>query len=230
MVQPRRFVLILALVALAIPAARAAQQEAPPVGAGHFVEAHRAGHDRDATYAFVWRGSRHEVSATGRLDIANGGQSIRRQVRFSTDREDFIERLYVAEHEADLVLVGELSNGLDGAGFAVRLGGTTHKTKWRAWISGFNVGDALLHERFAYVTAIGFVAKLDLATGRYAWRHDDLFPKNNAFNNFAKPALEGTRIVFVGTGQHGRDGNEIVVDDRSGKILEFRTSRPSNPV
>ena len=217
-------VLSFVLVALTAPVARG---ETPAVSAGACAQAQMIGLERDATHVFAWQGRRYEVSASGLLTTKHGGQTIRRQLRFAPDGDDWIEKLYVVEHERDLVLVGEVSNGLDGAGFVMRVDGATHRAKWRAWLTGFNVGEVLLRERFAYVTAIGFVAKLDLATGRYVWQHDDLFPRNQAFNNFRTPFAEGTKIVFVGVGQYGGDGNEIVVDDRSGKIIEFRTSPSS---
>ncbi len=145
------------------------------------------------------------------------------QLAFSSDPEGWIEKLYVAEYRGDLVLIGGIDYGETADGFLMRLAPDGFSRRWLASIPGCNVGKALLRERYAYVSAIGFVGKLDLNTGRYAWQNKDLYSKSEAFNNFATPFAEGTNIVFVGEGGPWQN-NEIVIDDRSGKILNFRSS------
>src|SRR6185295_2930400 len=212
--------LLLGLLAVLTPDASFAEvaDTAPMVVAGQFIEAQTTGSVWEAVYSFRWQGQLVEISAEGRFSTRDGSRTVRHELTFSSDPEDWIEKLYVAEVQNDLVLIGEVGNEESGAGFVTRLARSGFSRRWLTSMPGFNVGNALLRERYAYVSAIGFVGKLDLNTGRYAWQKKDLYSKNEAFNNFATPFVEGTSIVFVGEGGTWPKNNEIVIDDLSGKI------------
>ena len=63
-----------------------------------------------------------------------------------------------------------------------------------------------------YLTALGFIAKLNLTTGRYAWVHKDLYA-DGRFNAFKRPVVGDAVVTFT-------DGaNTITVEKRSGVLV-----------
>ena len=114
--------------------------------------------------------------------------------------------MFYFKYNTDLLLAYELQDGEDGWGHVVRLDGNTLSQKWLTDIPGFNVGQGLVENNFLYLTAIGFAAKLDLESGKYAWRHDGLYKpgfynavglrESGYFNDFEQPRLEGNVILF----------------------------------
>jgi len=123
--------------------------------------------------------------------------------------------VYYAEFKGDLLLI--CGTKLDDSGSAIvrRLRGDSLKIKWKQRIKAFNVGPGLIKGDYAYLTAIGFVGKINLVTGKYAWKHDGLY-RSGLYNSFQIPSIIGDRIRFK-----DKDGSAFVeVDDRLGKIIK----------
>jgi hypothetical protein len=76
-----------------------------------------------------------------------------------------------------------------------------------------------IEDNYAYITAIGFVSKLDLRLGKYIWKHTDLYQKNAAFDFFDRPKIQGRKVIFRGVSSDGKAPINIVVDKISGKII-----------
>lgn len=75
-----------------------------------------------------------------------------------------------------------------------------------------------------YVTAIGFVGKLDLNSGRFAWKNAELARPGGMYTYFDRPRIEGGRVVFAGKPQDPAnpfpdESKVLLVDDRTGAIL-----------
>lgn len=87
---------------------------------------------------------------------------------------DFIERVYFAEYESNVILVCQVSDGDAGEGFVVRLEQPSMRARWRRIIPAFNVGMPARDGTSLYLTAARFVARLDLKTGEYIWEHEGL--------------------------------------------------------
>lgn len=151
------------------------------------------------------RGTRTSSSTVFKLPLAKG---------------EIVDNVYFSAHKNDLIFVYGVSLGGDGRGAVASFNSTTLKLKWKANISGFNVGKGLIENRFAYLTAIGFVAKIDLTTGKYVWKHDDLYNRNKtngAFNSFEVPELDNNSVIFTEK-TYDNVINIIVADKTSGKI------------
>ena len=131
--------------------------------------------------------------------------------------------VYYTVYERDLLLIVELGDECCGYGFIVRLDGQTLKIKWKRSIHGFNVGQGLMDGKYAYVTGIGFVGKVDLKSGRYAWKHPDLYQReSSAFNSFELPEVQGELVVFKELPHYSRKKQAVVkVDRTTGKIRLF---------
>jgi len=124
----------------------------------------------------------------------------------------YIERLAFSRIDGDPVFVVQETDNEGAKGFVVRLDSATLTQRWMASIPGFNVGFALRDGQYLYVTCIGFVGKLDMNTGKYAWRHDDLYTTEK-FNDFDRPRLRGDIVEFPA-------GNRVLrVERQNGRRL-----------
>jgi hypothetical protein len=114
-----------------------------------------------------------------------------------------------------------VNDGGSGAGFAVRLEQPSMRARWKAEFPAFNVGQPLRDGAHLYLTGIGFVAKLDLRTGLYVWRHRRLYGRAGAgtFNSFEPPEISGDAVLFREKATGGVAPKTLRVDRKSGKIL-----------
>jgi hypothetical protein len=136
---------------------------------------------------------------------------------------DFLQDyLYHAEYKEDLLLIYQSGDIEYGAGFIVRLDLKTLKLKWKASLVGFNVGNGLINSRYVYVTSIGFIGKVNLESGRFAWKYGNRYHrKTTAFNSFDVPQLKDNTVVFKESPNHLRKKvAQVIVDRTTGKILK----------
>lgn len=134
------------------------------------------------------------------------------------DSDDYITSLSVAPYQSDLVFTVGYDDGEDGGGYVVRLSPDSSSPRWHANWFGFNVAGPLFRPPYLYVAAIGTVGKIDLATGQYVWRHDDLYERSSgAYNLFDRPQLIADTVLFTSSA----DGKprRLLVNDSSGVIL-----------
>jgi len=172
---------------------------------------------RVIAFEFPVAGSKYHIARNG-LGNRTDGDSPARAFNLHLSKGDYIRALYYAEYQGDAVLLIEVSNGAYGAGFIVRIGGAIPDIKWKQAIPAINVGKGLMEEDFAYVTAMRFVAKVNLRSGSYAWRHGDL-EHGVAFNAFDAPELSGNTVLFPARGRTGGRGMTVTVDKQTGRIL-----------
>jgi hypothetical protein len=111
-----------------------------------------------------------------------------------------LNRVYFHDYGGRLLLVGEAGDAEGGWGFVTLLEQPSMRGLWRQHIPAFNVGEPLREGRHLYVTGLGFVGKLDLATGEFDWKHENLYdtregaPKH--FGSFERPELAGDEVRF----------------------------------
>jgi hypothetical protein len=180
-------------------------------------------HDFDK-WSFSLGGFRYEVDKSGigrRLD--SRGKYTRFRVRIQND--EWMERVvYYAEFKRDLLLLCEVNAGGYGSGFVVRLDGRTLRQVWRVHIPAFNVAQGLIENNSAYLAAIGFVAKLNLDSGRYLWKHDNLYRKyrkEGAFNIFELPEIVGKDVIYTENQEmNNRKPNTIRLNKQTGRVLK----------
>ena len=166
----------------------------------------------------------YSISSSGRGVRKGSGEPKARSFRLRLDRGDrFTGVIYHAEYQGDVLLICEATNDLDGVGFIFRLDGRTLRTKWKRTIPAFNVGQGLIDDKYAYVTGIGFIGKINLNSGVYVWRHRDLYRRNNqAFNSFELPELQGPLVVFSERPDYLRKKVAVIkVERASGRIVSL---------
>ncbi len=174
------------------------------------------------SFEFSASGYKYEISRDGR-GVRTGGGTAARRFNLRLDHDSGLQAtLYYAEHERDLLLMGQIGDIEYASGFIARLDGRTLRLKWKRSLPGFNVGAGLIEGQYAYVTTIGFVGKVDLQSGAFAWKHHDLYSNEEAhFNSFRLPALEANSVLFKEEPVSKKPPKTIKVDKRSGKILSI---------
>ncbi len=137
-------------------------------------------------------------------------------------------RIYKVQHlkyEGDLILIYEYKDYESAGGSVTRVDGNTFETRWTLRTWAVNISEPLLNLKYLYVAGIGFVGKIDLDTGRYAWKHTDLYRDPWYYNMFDKPRIEGDRVFFPERlpedlrKRAKREPVTLVVDIESGKII-----------
>jgi hypothetical protein len=132
----------------------------------------------------------------------------------------FIARVWFAEFNGDLVLVYQETDREGAAGSVTRVDGGKLVPMWTARIPTFNVGEPIMAAAHVYVTAEGFMGKLDLETAKYSWRHDmKLDRRLRVFSSFERPRLEGNRVIFKESFPFRQPAKRVEVDDRTGEIV-----------
>jgi hypothetical protein len=186
-----------------------------------FTEVKPTGENQEVVFNFSALGYKYTITALGQAStVTNDSKKISSKIDVE---EGFIEKLAFMEYEGNLLLLTELTDNDVGWGKLYSLSPKNFGLKWKAHIPGFNVGEALIEKKYAYITAIGFVAKINLNNGRYIWQNNNLYKRNKAFNSFVKPQLKGQQVIFrSGDGYVADTARSIVVDTISGKILTIK--------
>ncbi len=189
-------------------------------------EGSRAAAGKDFYYekwSFSIGENKYEINTKGSGKRIKKNNSVK-IFRFSIDGAYFIEDVMFSEYKNDLLLVGALSFDDGSGGFILRLDGKTLKTKWRAHIPTFNITPGLIENNAAYLTGTGFISKINLETGKYIWKHEDLYRKYNesgAFERFLTPEIKDDIVIFKENDRlnTGFD-RQIQVNKLSGKIIK----------
>jgi outer membrane protein assembly factor BamB len=173
--------------------------------------------DPQNEFNFATKAGRYHFITDGKGEFATAKGATRKLV-LPLDLNFSIERIAYAEIGTELLLVCEESDGEGGAGFVTKIEESTLKIVWRATIPGFNVGEPLWRSGYLYLTAMGFIGKLDYRSGKYSWQHNGLYEKL-FFSAFDKPKIEEGKVYFS---EGEKKGNRtIVVDDATGRILTW---------
>ena len=122
----------------------------------------------------------------------------------------------------DIYLIYEAHSEESGYGAILCLDGQSLQAKWSTYIQGFNIGESLARNGFLFVTAFGFIGKIDLGTGNYVWKHDDLYRQPDYFNSFEKPSLVDNVVYFTESKPSylRRQSVTIKVNNATGAIIE----------
>jgi hypothetical protein len=207
-----RFSALIHLITAVIPAA--------PNPSKNFAKVKPTGEYQDAVFKFSAMGRKYSITARGQVSSITIN-SQKRSSKLEVD-EGFIEKLSFMEYEGNLLLLIELDDHISGWGNIYSLNPKNSALNWKANIPGFNIGESLIEQKYAYITAIGFIAKINLNNGRYIWQNDNLYKRSDSFNNFVQPQIEGQRVIFRGDGYLAETPKSIVVDKISGKILAIK--------
>jgi hypothetical protein len=194
--------------------ARAPQTRRPQ----EFRRAQGSGESEPFSFDFSLAGCRYRITNDGRGQRFSG-RSPSTPFNLKLRAGDHLEAVSYAEYAGDLLLICEVCDYESGAGLVMRLDGRTLRAKWAAAIPGFNLGPGLIEGRFIYLTATGFVAKLDLRSGAYVWRRDGLSREPDSFNAFERPRVVGSVVLFKERNFFDGETATFKVDKRRGLVL-----------
>ena len=167
-------------------------------------------------FEFALNGFAYHIRINGNGRRTKGDRTRRFNLRVDGE----IVRVYYTEYRGDLLLVCELDHLETGAGVVTLLEQPSMRARWRQSFGTFNVGEPLRDGRHLYVTAIGFVAELDLGTGEFVWEHGELDGRvgEQTFNVFAAPEVGADTVTFKDRQRAGH-AHRVVVNKKTGKIV-----------
>lgn len=184
-----------------------------------------------AAFEFEAGGFKYHVVANGNGRRTKGERVRRFNLRL--DGRDYVEGLRFAVYEGDLLLVCELYDGETRTGLVALLEQPSMRALWSSPVPAAAVGEPLRDGHSLYLTAFGFVARLDLRTGEYLWHHEELdgaHPGRGAaparpeaappFNSFETPELSRDAVLFRERPVYNPP-RTLVVDKKTGKILRI---------
>lgn len=208
-------------------AARGRQRAAAPDASKDFRRARRVNPDVPpdrAAFEFESNGFSYRVGANGSGRRTKGDRTGR--FNLWLDGRDYIEGIRFTLYEGDLLLVCEVNDDQTRAGLLTRLEQPSMRALWRERIPAPEVGEPLREGHALYVTGAGFIARLDLRTGEYAWLHEDLGGEAGGaraaqpFAAFETPEVEGDAVLFREQPVYNRR-RAVVVRKRTGEIIRI---------
>ena len=147
------------------------------------------------SFAFADGADHYRIQSDGHgVRFRNAGT--RQTFYLPVPRDFYIEAVHFTRALGDPLLIYQVTDEESGGGIAARLDSTTLALRWQVRMPGFNVGAGLVDGPYVFVNCIGFVGKLDLRTGEYAWRQPDLWTSDR-FNGSAVPEVNGDWIAFL---------------------------------
>ncbi len=151
----------------------------------------------DNSYSFQFNANKCsvEVSAGGQgeIECVQGSKSVFCLKLFDGD---YIENLTYYAYKEYLLIVYHIASEEHGGGALVLLNPLDGSFVWSTKIPGFNLNAGPIENDAIYITAIGFVGKLDLNQGRFLWYHEGLFQRNGSFSSFKAPRIQEDTIIF----------------------------------
>ena len=208
------------VLALVAPAQDPNKQPHPAAAPQAFSKVESLGDGSRAFFMFSTNGPGYTVRADGFAEQSAAPKGRPANFSLRVGRNGRIVRFYFLEYEGDLLLIYEGSDEKHGWGYVVRLNQKSLKPKWAAPVSDFNLGPGLVDENNVYFSAANLLAKIDLQTGEYVWRQEDLQKKYSlSFDGFRLPSIEGKRVLFP---EDGEKGKTVEIDKVTGKILGVR--------
>lgn len=209
--------LALAHAAAPRPAASASARQAKP--AHVFRPAPGVPADAPAAFEFEMNGFAYRVASNGNGRRTKGDRTRHFNLRLEGQTR-LGGRVYFAEHDGDLLLAYEVTDGVSAGGRVTRLMQPSMRAVWNAELPSGGLGPPAREGRFLYLTAAGFVGRLDLAGGAWAWSHDDLLGRGRegAFASFATPEPSGDEVSFREAPVYNGRALTVFVGKRSGEI------------
>ena len=173
---------------------------------------------RDSIFQFSSSGNKYKIKADG---SGRRGSGNLKPTKFNLKiaSSDFIESLSYLDFEDNILILASITDNEGSGGSVFSLRKNNSQVKWVANIPGFNIGDVAIEDNYAYITAIGFVSKLDLRSGKYIWQHPNLYQKDRAFGSFERPEIQDKTVIFRGVSTDRTATKNIVIDKKSGNII-----------
>ncbi len=140
---------------------------------------------------------------------------------FELSEVEFVEGAFVFKTDSHFYVFYEETDMLSGTSYLEVFGSVNLEHLYRTHIPGFNLGQPVIKDQFAYVSTIGLVGKIDLTTGEFVWKFDDLYDHQTYdFNNFDAAELIGEQVIFSSPNRIKNRTRTILVNDQTGERIE----------
>lgn len=94
------------------------------------------------------------------------------------------------------------------------------ESKYSLQTGGGQLGIIKILDNHAYITNFGLVAKINLISGTFNWKHQDLYePGSESFNSFDSIIKNKNNITFLSRNFFNKKIDTVKVDDDSGQII-----------
>ncbi len=159
------------------------------------------------------------MSAAGQVEVQEGKHIVGRYSLPIPD-EDVIGEFVYGRFRGDLIFCAETHEAGRGSISLLRFEPTKGTVKWSVELASFNLGEPLAVGDKLYVTALGFVGKMDLETGKFDWKHEGFYT-DGAYNAFLKPRLGKDVVIFVENSviREGEEALYVLVEEATGRLL-----------
>jgi hypothetical protein len=137
------------------------------------------------------------------------------------DQKGVVEYLACGAYKNSTVIWASVDMAGDGNCHLLSVKSPDGPLNWKKTIPAFNTRKPVTRNNFIYLCGIGFIGKINLDTGNYAWKRDDLYhgKENLRFNNFSNIFLYGDHVIFIEGEKPGASPRrKIIVNDAGGKI------------
>lgn len=220
--------------------AGAAQERRPEVAAptaqveqhGGFRDAAATPPDAPTAFDFEMNGFSYHVAANGNGRRTKGDKTRRFSLRLSGGED--LRRLSFSDYEGDLLLVCDVEGREGAAGVVTRLEQPSMRALWTQGVPAPGVR-ALRQGRALYLAGAGVIARLDLRTGEYAWRHRDRREESEGEETeddarkelippgrYEVPEVSGDTLTFRAPADSDNPAPRAVrVNRKSGKIISI---------
>ncbi|MGE0081854.1 MAG: hypothetical protein AB7U81_11210 [Thiohalomonadaceae bacterium] len=188
-----------------------------------FESAVKDGEEFGADFCWQAGGDTYVMDAEGKGSRGGDAASQRTAIALPMEETEHLEHIWYKTAGGDLLLLFEASDGNIGRGALCRYQISPWTQRWCQWISAFNVVAALSEDGAIYVGGIGFLGKLDGASGKFLWQQQDLYKKDRAFNIFGVPTETADAVSFEATAGVGFvPDKRITLNRKSGEVLEIQ--------
>ncbi len=133
------------------------------------------------------------IMPNGRLSWGKGKTSF---IKLST--KVTIDKAYLYKSKNTLFVFYIETDGEGATSRVEKIDLANIKKVWKAEIYGFNLGQPYIVDNCAYVTSIGNIGKIDLKTGKYLYRFQDLYDdEKGSFNSFDTVTFSKDLTFFI---------------------------------
>ena len=213
--SPLFFSAVLVLILTSLASAQEPPQLSPQQKA--FTSVDRTGEDKWRSF-FMFSAAGHDFTIRGDgFGQSTPGRARPTSFRLTIGRDGQLERVYFLEYDSDLFLIYEASDQKYGWGYIERFDPRTMKRKWITPVGAFNIGPGLVEGDSLYLAAANLVARIDVATGKYIWQHDEIQKQYELLvESFQLPTVSADKVLFYENGHRART---VEIEKISGRIL-----------
>jgi len=130
-----------------------------------------------------------------------------------------IQVIYFWKDGSELTILAELTDGDKGWTEIEKFNVMQKRKLWSTRFGKFNAGVPVIAEGKMYISTIGALGKLDVATGQFCWKIENLYD-GSKYNGFEEPVfVNAQQVLFRSDRPFAGGKDEILVDDAKGTIL-----------